>query len=89
MRKTKEEIQAEITELETALAAKQADYTAVLEAGQPAGELLIELTRLQNKLNVTRYFNSMEVVLLERADAVNEAMAERERKLQELRESQG
>lgn len=89
MRKTKEALLAEITELEKALSDKQAEYNAALEAGQPAGELLINLTRLQNKLNVNRFLGNIEIVIYERSDVVNEAMAERERKLQELRESQG
>lgn len=89
MRKTKEALLAEITELEKALSDKQAEYNAALEAGQPAGILAIEINRLQNRLNTSKVFNGLSSALIDRADIISQDMAERERKLQELRESQG
>ena len=87
MRKTKEEIQVEITELETALADKQAEYNAALEAGQPAGILAIEINRLQNRLNTSKVFNGLSSALIDRADIISQDMAEREQKIKELKGS--
>ena len=85
MRKTKEELQAEITELEKALAGKQAEYNAALQAGKPAGILLAELTRLQNRLAISQGFNGIEIALIDRADIISQNMTEREQKIQEMK----
>ena len=87
MRKTKEALLAEITELEKALADKQAEYNAALQAGQPAGILAIEINRLQNRLNTSKVFNGLSSALIDRADIISQDMAEREQKIKELKGS--
>jgi len=84
-KKTKEEITAEIDEIKQAVDRKQAEYTAALQAGQPAGGLLIELTRLQNRLAVYQAMGGLEIVLLERAEIVKNDLAEQQKKMEEMK----
>jgi len=84
-KKTKEQIVAEIDEIQQAVEGKQAEYEAALQNGYPAGGLLAELTRLQNRLAVYKAVGSMEITLIERADSVAKDLEEQNHKLEAMK----